>query len=214
MTASQTQLEKAAVSSVFDEMSSELSRTYAEALVNVAEKSEQAEEILEELDAIRAFVATSLPTFALMMGSPLRSAAEKDKVIVKAFEGRVSPTSSRFLRVLNRHGRLELLGAILGTARTIWERRQSRFTVTVRSVVPLSPAQQESLSLKLSQALSAKPILRLEVDPALIGGLVVQVGDDVYDASVRKRLEQVRNRLFEGTTHEIQSRRDQFSHPE
>ena len=55
MTASQTQLEKAAVSSVFDEMSSELSRTYAEALVNVAEKSEQAEEILEELDAIRAF---------------------------------------------------------------------------------------------------------------------------------------------------------------
>ena len=51
-----------------------------------------------------------------------------------------------------------------------------------------------------------------EVDPALIGGLVVQVGDDVYDASVRNRLAQLRQRLIEGKTHEIQSRRDQFSH--
>src|SRR5262245_24233497 len=120
MTASQTDVDKAAVPLVFDQQSSELSRTYARALINAAGKSGQAEEILDELDAIRAFVVTTLPSFALMMGSPLRSTAEKDKIIVKTFEGRISPTSHRFLRVLNRHGRLELLGAILGMARAIW----------------------------------------------------------------------------------------------
>ncbi len=58
----------------------------------------------------------------------------------------------------------------------------------------------------------ATPVITLEVDPALIGGLVVQVGDAVYDASVRNRLERLRGRLIERKTHEIQSRRDHFSY--
>jgi F-type H+-transporting ATPase subunit delta len=62
--------------------------------------------------------------------------------------------------------------------------------------------------------LGATAILKLEVDPSLIGGLIVQVGDDVFDASIRNRLEQLRQRLIEGKTHEIQSRRDHFSHSE
>jgi F-type H+-transporting ATPase subunit delta len=214
MTAAQPEPEKAAVPSVFDEKSSELSRTYAEALINAAEKAGQAEDVLEELDAIRAFVITKFPTFAVMMGSPLRSGADKDRIIVQAFEGRIAPTSIQFLRVLNRHGRLGLLGAILATARTLWDKRQNRLPVTVRSATPLSPAQQETLGQRLSRSLSATPIFRLEVDPALLGGLVVQVGDDVYDASIRNHLEQLRKRLIEGKTHEIQSRRDHFSHPE
>ncbi len=56
-------------------------------------------------------------------------------------------------------------------------------------------------------------MITLEVDPSLIGGLVIQVGDEVYDASVRNRLEQLRGRLIERKTHEIQSRRDQLTHP-
>ena len=56
----------------------------------------------------------------------------------------------------------------------------------------------------------ATPVLRLEVDPSLIGGLVVQVGDDVYDASIRSRLAQLRDRLAQGWTRGLQDRRDQF----
>ena len=58
----------------------------------------------------------------------------------------------------------------------------------------------------------ATPILYVSTDPDLIGGLVVQVGDHRYDASVKSRLAQLRQRLIEGKMHEIQSRRDQFSH--
>jgi F-type H+-transporting ATPase subunit delta len=78
--------------------------------------------------------------------------------------------------------------------------------------VPLDDVQREALRERLGRMLAATPLVTYEVDPALLGGLVVQVGDDVYDASVRSRLEQLRHRLIEGKTHEIQSRRDQFSY--
>lgn len=202
------------IPTVFDEKASELARTYAAALLNAAEKSGQAEEVLEELEAIRDFVLSRFPTFAVMMSSPVRTSADKDRIITQAFEGRVLPTCVRFLRVLNRHDRLNILGPVLVEARTLWERRQNRRAVVVRSARPLTDEQQAALRDKMARLLNCVPVLRLETDPGLIGGFVVQVGDDVYDASIRKSLEQLRQRLLEGKTHEIQSRRDHFSHPE
>jgi F-type H+-transporting ATPase subunit delta len=199
---------------VFNEKASELARTYAEALVNAAGKDGPVDEVLDELDAIRAFLIEQNPTFALMMTSPVRSTKDKDRIIAEAFEGHALPISVRFLRVLNRHGRLDLIGRVLVEARALWDRRQNRRPVTVRSAVPLSDAQLDALRDRLHAQLDATPILHPEVDPALIGGLVVQVGDHVFDGSVRNRLEQLRNRLTEGKSHEIQSRRDHFSHPE
>jgi F-type H+-transporting ATPase subunit delta len=79
--------------------------------------------------------------------------------------------------------------------------------------VPLDDGQQARLRDQVAGMISATPILHVTTDPSLIGGLVVQVGDQVFDASVSNRLEQIRERLIEGKTYEIQSRRDQFSHP-
>jgi F-type H+-transporting ATPase subunit delta len=204
----------AAHAAPFDESASELARTYSEALLNAAQKAGQVDEVLDDLDAIRSDVVGRYPVFAAMMTSPFRTAAERDAIITRAFEGRANPTVVRFLRVLNRHGRLGLLGPVAAAARAAWDRRQNRRPVTVRSAVPLPDDQAGALRDKLAGSLNATPVLRFEVDPSLIGGLVVQVGDDVYDASVRNRLEQLRQRLIEGKTHEIQSRRDHFRHPE
>ncbi len=70
----------------------------------------------------------------------------------------------------------------------------------------------KTLRDRLAALTGATPILLVSTDPDLIGGLVVQVGDHRYDASVKNRLAQLRQRLIEGKTHEIQSRRDQFSY--
>jgi F-type H+-transporting ATPase subunit delta len=197
---------------VFDDETSVLARNYAEALVNVATQEGQVDPLLEDLDAIVAEVLAPNPRFAALLASPLLPATDKDRIVVETFEGRVSPTLVRFLRVLNRHGRLGLIAPVATAARALWDRRQNRRPVTVRSAVPLDDAQQAALRDRLAAMLSATPILNLVVDRSLIGGLVVQTGDDVYDASVRNRLEQLRRRLIEGKTHEIQSRRDHFSH--
>jgi len=204
----------AAPPTVFDEQSLELARTYAEALLNAAEKTGQPGEVLDELDEVRSLLGGGSPEFARLMASPAHSSTDKDRLLVKAFEGKATPTAFHFLRVLNRHGRLGMLGPVVRLAREVWDRRQNRRPVTVRSAVPLDDGQKDALRDRLARALGATPVFHEEVDPGLIGGLVVQVGDDVYDASVRTRLEQLRHRLIEGKTHEIQSRRDHFRHPE
>jgi F-type H+-transporting ATPase subunit delta len=183
---------------VFDEKASDLARTYAEALLNAAANAGDAGEVLGELDAIRDVLLIRFPLFAEMMRSPVRSKGDRDAIIVKAFGGRASPVALNFLRVLNRRGRLGLLGQVLQSARESWERRQNRRPVTVRSAAPLADDQREAIRDRLARSLNATPVITAEVDPDLIGGLVVQVGDVVYDGSVRNRLEQLRNRLIRG----------------
>jgi len=190
----------------------EVARSYAEALLNVAGRDNEVDAVLDELDAIGTDVLQAHPKFAELLTSPLIPAREKDEILTRTFEGRALPTVVRFLRVLNRRGRLGTFGPIARTARAIWDLRQNRRPVLVRSAVALDENQVGHLRDRLTNMLDATPILQLEVDPSLIAGLVVQVGDDVYDASARNRLEQLRQRLIEGKTHEIQSRRDRFSH--
>jgi F-type H+-transporting ATPase subunit delta len=194
---------------IFDDKQPEVTRSYAEALLGAAENEGQADAVLDELVAD---VLRGQPQFAAILASPLPE-AEKDRILTATFEGRALPTVVRFLRVLNRHGRLEQVAPIARAARALWDRKQNRRPVLVRSAIELDDAQREALRERLGRMLAATPLLTFVVDPSLLGGLVVQVGDDVYDASVRSRLQQLRHRLIEGKTYEIQSRRDQFCHP-
>ncbi len=188
-------------------------RRYAEALVGAAVAENQAEAALADLQAIEADVLKPYPEFRRLLGSSQVPAAEKDRIVGTVFGEHVSGVVLRFLRVLNRHGRLALLTPIAREAARIWDRRHQRIPVLVRTAVPLDETQEAALRDRVTRMIGATPILQITTDPDLIGGLIVQVGDQVCDASIRNRLEQVRQRLIEGKTHEIQSRRDQFSHP-
>ena len=181
--------------SVFDDIAPELTRNYAEALLGAG--GDQAEAVVEELEAIRDDILDVHPGFAAILASPTTPAAAKDRLLVETLDGRALDPVVRFLRVLNRHGRLSILPAVIRQARATLDRRLNRKAVTVRSAVPLDEAQQSALRDRLAVMVDATPVVTLEVDPALIGGLVVQVGDAVYDASVRNRLERLRGRLME-----------------
>ena len=197
---------------VFADDQPEVSRSYAEALLGAAAAEGQTEAVIAELEELVADVLQGHPKFAAILASESVPATEKDRILTATFEGRASTLVIRFLRVLNRHGRLGLIAPITRAARAEWDRQQNRRPVLVRSAIALDEAQRQALFERLSRMLAATPVPSYQVDPALIGGLIVQIGDDVYDASVRSRLQQLRNRLIEGRTHEIQSRRDQFSY--
>jgi F-type H+-transporting ATPase subunit delta len=193
---------------VFEEDSSQASRPYAEALINAASNEGQVDAILGELDELIADVWDREPRFRALLASPSTRPDDRDRLLVQVFEGRAMPTVVRFLRVLNRHGRLGLLRSVVREARALWDRRQNRLPVTVRSAATLDEGQQEALKERLRQMIHATPVVRLVVDPSLIGGLVVQVGDELYDGSVKTQLEKLRRGLFEKRTHEIQAKRD------
>jgi F-type H+-transporting ATPase subunit delta len=190
----------------------ELAHRYAEALIGAAEKEGQVDPLLEELAEIEKDVLKAFPSFAVLLASPRVSTAHKDQILTEVFANRASNLVLRFLRVLNRHERLGMLGVVAREARAIWDRRNKRIPVQVRAAVALDESQLQTLRDRLAALTGATPVLMVSTDPDLIGGLVVQVGDHRFDASVKNRLAQVRQRLIEGKMHEIQSRRDQFSH--
>jgi F-type H+-transporting ATPase subunit delta len=200
------------VSAVVSDETLALARRYAEALVGAAAKSGQVDALLDEFAEIQRDVLAAFPRFGAILASPRVPAHEKDRMLTQIFEKRASPLALSVLRVLNRRGRLDLLNLVLREARTMWDRQNRRISVRVQAAVPLADGQLQALRDRLARLSGATPTLHVTVDPELIGGLVVQIGDHRYDASVKTRLEQLRQRLIEGKTHEIQSRRDQFSY--
>jgi F-type H+-transporting ATPase subunit delta len=190
----------------------EVARRYAEALVSAAEKEGGVEPVLDELGQIERDVIKAFPRLGAMLASARVSIAHKDQILTAVFANRASSLVLRFLRVLNRHDRLGALGVVARETRSIWDGRNKRIPVRVRSAVALDDKQLQTLRDQLAALTRATPVLQVSTDPDLIGGLVVQVGDHRYDGSVKSRLAQLRQRLIEGKMHEIQSRRDQFSH--
>jgi F-type H+-transporting ATPase subunit delta len=188
-----------------------MARVYAEALLNAADKQGQANEIVEELDSLVRDLFKADPELEAFLSSIAIGRDRKNQVIEKVFENRASPVLVDFLKVLNQHQRLDLLRPILAAAKELQDQRANRLRVEVRSAVPLADDQANRLKQQLREALQKEPILQTEVDPELLGGVVVRVGDWLYDASVRARLESIRNQLVTRSNYEIQSGRDRFS---
>ncbi len=190
-----------------------VARVYAEALLNAAEKHGQADEVLDELKSLVGDLFQADPQLEAFLVSASIGRNHKAEVIQKAFENRASDLFLDFLLVLNQHERLNLLRPILAAAQEIHDQRARRIRVGVRSAVELTGEQQERLREELRKTWQLEPLLKLNVDPELLGGIVVRVGDWLYDGSVSTRLETIRNQLIARSTHEIQSGRDRFSSP-
>jgi F-type H+-transporting ATPase subunit delta len=135
----------------------------------------------------------------------------KAEVLERVFAGRTSQLLNNFLTVLNAHDRLDVLRAVARVYNDLYDRGQNRMQVQVRSAVPLAEDQRERIAGDLRAAFGKEPVVHASVDPALLGGLIVQVDDWVYDASVRTRIELIRKQLVERSSHAIQTGRDRFS---
>ena len=97
--------------------------------------------------------------------------------------------------MLIRKGRIRLLGSILKEYEKLAREARREITVQVRSAAKLSTAQLEKLREILEKKLDRTVSLSVKVDPSLIGGLIVRVGDQLYDNSIRSRMEKLRAHL-------------------
>jgi F-type H+-transporting ATPase subunit delta len=188
-----------------------IARTYAEALMNVAEKRDQADAVGEELESLVQDVFKAEPRLEALLATPAVKRKTKEPLIKQAFEGKASDLVLDFLLTLNRHDRLDLLRTIFFAYREIRDLRAKRIRVSVRSAVPLTEEQQAELKRTLESTTHLETVLEMKIDPDLLGGMVVQVGDDVFDSSVRTRIETIRNQLLARSSYEIQTGRDRFS---
>jgi F-type H+-transporting ATPase subunit delta len=207
-------LEETRAPSVMEDPSAQaIARTYADAFLDAAQAG-GTDAALEELGSFVDDVLLKVPGLREVFDSLVISRDDKIRLIDRVVAPRASEIVTNFLRVLARHGRLDLLPGILSEARVRYETRQGRRRVQLISARPLDSQAEGRIRQRLAESLPFEPILETRVDPSLIGGIVIRVGDTVYDSSLAMRIRQLRERLKQRSLHEIQSGRDRFGHPE
>lgn len=205
--------DNASPSSVMEDPSVQsVAKVYAVSLLDAAAKQGQVDAILEEYGSFLTEVLSPYPDFERLLTGQMTSLEDKLRLIDRVVASQGSPLLVNTLKVLARHSRLELVRAVYAVAVQEQERRMGRVRVRVTSAVPLSDASLDGLKQRLAQTLAADPIVESVVDPQLLGGIVIRVGDTIYDGSVRNRLRQLRGQLRERCLNEIQRGRDRFSH--
>jgi F-type H+-transporting ATPase subunit delta len=196
---------------VMDVGTQRVAKVYAEAILRAAEARGQVEELEQDLDSLLKDVLDKDPRLETFFSSGAIGKHPKAQVLRATFAGRASDVFVHSLLVLNDHERLDLLRPIRAAYRELRDRRAGRMRVLVRTAVPLPDDQRDRLLQQLRESFHQEPLLDTQVDQDLLGGIVVRVGDWLYDQSVRTQLETIRNQIIARSSYEIQSGRDRFS---
>lgn len=205
---------KTRVSSVLEDPSAKaIANVYAESFLAASEKAEAnggMHGALEEFTSFMDDVLKAHPQFGEMLASGLIKRDNKLALIDKVVAPHGSPFFTNFLRVLCRHERMDLLPLILEQSWRKYELKSGKKPVIVKSAKPLSPEALDQIRKQLAARFSFEPIFQSQVDPSLLGGLVIQIGDTVYDTSLRTRMNQLRDNLRRRSQNEIQRQRNRF----
>ena len=188
-----------------------LGTVYAKALLAAGEKAGQADLAVEELEAIISDVLDKLPQLDEVLRTPRLTHEERVPIIEKAFGGKVSATTLTFLKVVSKHDRLDCLRAIAKAARKQLNVVRGRVEVIVQTAHPLSNPVRERIVSRLTQLLGRQVMLRTEVNADLLGGLVVRVGDTVYDASLAAQLKRMQQVTLDHTKQAIRQSIERFA---
>jgi F-type H+-transporting ATPase subunit delta len=174
-----------------------LAKVYAEALLAAATRQNAVDATGDELSHFVSDVLAAAPEVESFLASPVVGKKTKAAAIEAALPGRSSDLVRGLFTVLARNGRLNLLRGIAAAYRLLLDDRAGRIRVKVTSAMDLSDTQRTALSSTLTDILKQQPILAVRVDPDLLGGMIVQIGDRVIDTSVRTRLQSLRTLLLE-----------------
>ena len=174
-----------------------ISKTYGEALFETAMEGRREKEILEEIQAV-SDVLRENPELDKLMNHPGISKQEKVQVIEKVFRGRVSDDLAGFLRVVVDKERYKELPAIFGYFTDRVKEVSGIGVAYVTTAAPLSDSQRENVKARLLSTTSYQAMeMHYEADPALIGGMVIRIGDRVVDSSIRTRLSDLTKQLLQ-----------------
>jgi len=174
-----------------------VARRYAQALMEAADAAHTLDETGRDLAAIADTLRASRE-LRLLAASPVVRPARKESIFRELFGKRVGKGTMEFLRLVIARQREAHLAEIAEQFALLRDAKAGVIGVDVASAVALTRPQEEELTRALGRATGKTIRLRLRIDPAIRGGLLVRVGDTVLDASVRRQLELLKARLTQG----------------
>ncbi len=172
-------------------------KRYAGALLDLASEMKKTEDVAADMRLIHDSVKSSYD-LKLFFLSPIIDHAKKRKTIDALFKGRVCDLTEQFLFLLLDKGRETLTDVIAMEFAVLYDQLHGIAHADLKAAYELDSKDESKVQTKLEELTGKKVKLSLAVDKSLIGGFLAQVGDTVYDGSVRRQLEILKERLAGG----------------
>jgi len=181
------------IDTVFDDESLHVGQVYAKALLAAAGTDFSIDQVVEELKSVVTDVLNKQPALDAIFANPRIDVASKVSMLDRIFASRISPTLLNFLKVVARRRRLGMLRSIEKSVGIMRDAATGRLQVLLTTAEPLDATSMESIRTALSLKFKAAVSVSNKVDPSILAGLVIRVGDVVYDGSVDGQLKNLRN---------------------
>jgi F-type H+-transporting ATPase subunit delta len=174
-----------------------LAKIYAKSLFEMATAAGGDRAVEETVDELEQIVAGySNPAIEGLFSPGLLAKARRHDLLKQAFGGKITDLTLRFLLVLNANDRLSHFRPVVGAFRQLLEQARGRMEVEVITAGALGDEQLSMLKQKIQAVLGREPLIQQSVEPAMIGGLKVKIGDRLIDGSVSGRLRRMRHSLL------------------
>jgi F-type H+-transporting ATPase subunit delta len=174
----------------------EIAKVYARSLFEVARDQDKIDDVREQLGQLADALDEdrSLTTFFF---SPYFSTDEKKEGLHKAIDG-AEPIFLNFLELLLEKHRMPVIHRIRRDYDELWREENKLLTVQVTSAIELDEEIVKDLADRIAEQTDRKIDVTTTVEPDILGGIVVRVGNSILDASIRSRLEQLRRQVARG----------------
>jgi F-type H+-transporting ATPase subunit delta len=176
-------------------LSSEIAEPYAQALMSLARDNDLIDRIGEDISALLSLMAES-EDFYQCITSPIVKSEDKKAILRQVTGDQLHPFTFNFLMILIDRGRIIFLKPICKQFQELVRQLQQTVLAEVTSAVPLSDEQQDLIRQRVMQMTQARQVeLESTIDPELLGGVIIKVGSQIIDASLRGQLRRLSTRL-------------------
>lgn len=177
---------------------SRVATRYATALFNEAKQAGALETIIADMRGLRQMLKESRD-FALFVASPVIKTAQKATALKTIAEkAGLAPTTKNFLALLVEKSRVNELADIIDSFEAVYNKENNILPIEIDSAIELDATQKDSLIKRIEAQTGKKPQPTYSVNPALIGGFTVKIGDSMMDGSIKQQLTLLKKRLLEG----------------
>jgi F-type H+-transporting ATPase subunit delta len=168
-----------------------LAGRYAKSLLDIAKEQGQVETVYEDMLTLQSINKNSRD-FLMLLRSPIVTADKKNKVITAVTEGKISPLTATFIKLLVSKAREAVLPEIITSFIQQYKAFKNIYTVKLVTAAPVSDALKNEIVNRVKQTSNMQNIeLEATVDNSLIGGFTLQAGDKLIDASISYDLKQI-----------------------
>jgi len=173
-----------------------VAKRYARALFELACENDL-ERVTADIQTLQA-VFSENPDLTKVLGNPLYSSVQKEKILYDLFEHKLSDLTLRFISLLAQKRRLAEMPEILSAFGVLLMKHKNQVSGELISVVPFTENQIGQLKNSVEKLTGKNLIINQVVDSSLIGGFIIRIDDVVVDSSIRTQLEKIRQRMAIG----------------